>query len=166
MVSTPHRHIWGLLSCALVDEGVATDHLDWTYGHCIVHGDQVVDLSAQLHIASSSGNPSALRLALSELGSDGIRPVWIAGQETAPPRMLWAKAGVRYRRKAHDIVVCEDRLLLLLSGSGIDLKAGLDSYVGSRTADHRRLDAILSSNVDALIAGSPRNEVLAATSWA
>jgi len=160
MVSTLHRHIWGLLSCALVDEGVATDHLDWTYGHCLVHGDLVVDLSAQLHIASSSGNPSALRLALSELGSDGMRPVWIAGQEAAAPRMLWAKAGVRYRRKAHDIVVCEDRLLLLFAGSGVDLKAGLDSYVGSRTADHRRLDAILRNNVDELIAASPRNEVL------
>lgn len=46
MVSTLHRHIWGLLSCALVDEGVATDHLGWTHGHCIVRGDFVVDLSA------------------------------------------------------------------------------------------------------------------------
>jgi len=162
MVSTLHQHIWGLLSCALVDEGIATDHLGWTYGHCLVHGDLVVDLSAQLHIASSSGNPSALRLALSELGSDSMRPVWIAGQEAAAPRMLWAKAGVRYRRKAHDIVVCEDRLLLLFAGSGVDLRAGLDSYVGSRTADHLRLRAILRSNVDELVAASPRNEVLLA----
>jgi hypothetical protein len=160
MVLTLHQHIWGLLSCALVDEGVATDHLGWTYGHCLVRGDLLVDLSAQIHIASSSGDPSALRLALSDLGSDGMRPVWIAGLEAAAPRMLWAKAGVRYRRMAHDIVVCEDRLLLLFAGSGVDLKAGLDSYVGSRTADHGRLDAILRSNVDELVAASPRNEVL------
>jgi len=160
MVLTLHDHMWGLISCALVDEGVATDHLDWILGHCLVHSERVVDLSAPLQVASSSGDTSALRLALSELGSDTVRPVWIAGQEEAAPRMRWAMAGVKYRWKLYDIVVCQDRLLLLVAASGIDMKGGLDRVSGNTATQHRRLTAILRGRVDELVASSPDNEVL------
>ena len=160
MVVTLHDHVWGLISCALVDEGVATDHLDWILGHCLVHSERVVDLSAPLQVASSSGNTSALCLALSELGSDTVRPVWIAGQEEAAPRMRWAMAAVKYRWKLYDIVVCQDRLLLLVAATGIDLKGGLDRLSGNTANQHRRLTAILRGRVDELVASSPDNEVL------
>lgn len=87
-------------------------------------------------------------------------PVWLAGDDPADvgPRAIAALADVWHGGRLHDLVLCDDRLaLLLVAGRGVDARGAVEHIAGDRSRTDDRLERTLAGDIESALSVSPHN---------
>lgn len=149
------------VECAAETAGGAQVGVSWQTGPVLVRPDGWLASGLWPACAdAASGDTRPLKAELAELETALDDPVWLAGDDPAEvaPRPVAALADIWHGGRLYDLVLCEDRLtLLLVAGRGVDVRGAVEHLAGDRSRADDRLERTLLGDVESALTASPHN---------